>query len=68
MSLKTFHLLFVACAALLALGFAAWSLDAYASGRGGGMLAAAVGGALAGAALVVYGIRVRTKLKGIGQP
>jgi len=67
-SLKTFHLLFVACAVLLALGVAAWSIDAYASGKGAGMLGAAAGACLAGAALAVYGLRVRTKLKGIGTP
>ncbi|HTO94475.1 MAG TPA: hypothetical protein VMM80_08865 [Bacteroidota bacterium] len=66
MSLKTFHLLFVACAVLLAFGVAAWSVDAYASGGGTAMLAAAAGACLAGAALVVYGIKVRSKLKGIG--
>jgi len=66
MGLKTFHLVFVFCSVLLALGFAAWSLDAFTSGGGAGMLGAAAVSLCAGAALVVYGVRVRSKLKGIG--
>jgi len=67
-SLRTFHLIFVACSVLLALGVAAWSVNAFVAGGSPGMLAAAVAACAAAAALVVYGIRVRSKLKGIDSP
>ena len=66
MSLKSFHLLFVTAAAALAFGFGAWGIDAYASRGEGATLVLAVLAFLFGAGLVVYGILVRTKLKGIG--
>ncbi len=66
MSLKAFHLIFVAASALLAFGFGAWGVDAYASRGEGGSLVLGILSFLFGSALVVYGIRVRTKLKGIG--
>lgn len=65
MSLKAFHLLFVAAAAALAFGFGAWGIDAYASRGEGGSLVLGILSLLFGIALVVYGFRVRTKLKGI---
>ena len=66
MSLKAFHLLFVAASAILAFGFGAWGIDAYASRGEGGSLVLGILSLLFGSALVVYGVRVRTKLKGIG--
>jgi len=66
MSLKAFHLLFVTASAILAFGFGAWGIDAYASRGEGGSLALGILSLLFGAALVVYGVRVRTKLKGMG--
>jgi hypothetical protein len=66
MSLKAFHLLFVTASAILAFGFGAWGIDAYVSRGEGGNLLLALLGLLFGAGLVVYGIMVRTKLKGLG--
>ena len=66
MSLKAFHLLFVTASAILAFGFGAWGIDAYTSRGEGGSLILALLSLLFGAGLVVYGVRVRTKLKGMG--
>jgi hypothetical protein len=66
MSLKAFHLLFVAASVILAFGFGAWGIDAYGSRGAGGSLVLGILSILFGSALVVYGIRVRTKLKGWG--
>jgi len=66
MSLKAFHLLFVTASVLLALGFGAWGLDAYASRGEGGSLVLGLLSFLFGAGLVMYGLKVRTKLKGMG--
>ena len=66
MSLKAFHLLFVTASAILAFGFGAWGIDAYASRGDSGSLVLAVLALLFGAGLVVYGVMVRTKLKGLG--
>lgn len=66
MSLKAFHLLFVTVSAMLAFGFGAWGIDAYFSRGEGGTLILAILSILFGAGLVVYGVRVRKKLKGLG--
>lgn len=63
MSLKAFHLFFVGASILLALGVGAWGLRSYASGGGAGHLVLGVAGLLGGGVLVVYGARVRQKLK-----
>jgi hypothetical protein len=66
MSLKAFHLLFVTASVVLAFGFAAWGFEAYSSRGEGGTLLLALLSLLFGAGLVVYGVRVRAKLKGMG--
>ncbi|HTY58395.1 MAG TPA: hypothetical protein VMF59_06235 [Bacteroidota bacterium] len=66
MSLKAFHLLFVTASAILAFGFGAWGIDAYATRGEGGSLVLGLCALLFGAGLVVYGVIVRTKLKGLG--
>jgi hypothetical protein len=66
MSLKAFHLLFVIASVVLAFGFAAWAFEAYSSRGEGGTLLLALLSLLFGVGLVVYGVRVRTKLKGMG--
>jgi len=66
MSLKAFHLLFVAASAILAFAFGAWEIDAYATRGEGGSLVPGILSFVFGAALVVYGIKVRKKLKGMG--
>ena len=66
MSLKAFHLLFVTASVILAFGFGAWGIEAYSERGEGGTLLMALLSLLFGAGLVVYGVRVRTKLKGMG--
>jgi hypothetical protein len=66
MSLRAFHLLFVTASVLLAFGFGAWGIEAYSSRGEGGTLVLALLSFLFGTGLVVYGLRVRTKLKGMG--
>ena len=55
MSLKAFHIVFVALSSLLCFGFAGWSVNQYRSGGGGGSLALGLAAAAAGVALLVYG-------------
>ena len=66
MSLKAFHLLFVTASAILAFGVGAWGIEAYSSRGEGGALLLALLSLFFGAGLIVYGVRVRTKLKGLG--
>jgi hypothetical protein len=55
MSLKAFHILFVALSSLLCFGFAGWNIHRYQSGGGAGTLALGLGALGAGVALLVYG-------------
>ncbi|HVR28956.1 MAG TPA: hypothetical protein VMS86_05420 [Thermoanaerobaculia bacterium] len=66
MSLATIHLLFIALSTLLAAGAGVWGLSAFtASGDLAGLLFGALS-LLAVPVLVVYGVRVRRKLKALG--
>lgn len=65
MSLKAFHIFFVLVSTLLTLGFAAWSLQGYASGGGAVLLLAAGASMIACIGLIVYGIRFLKKLKNV---
>ena len=65
MSLKAFHVVFVAASILLALGFGAWSLSNYFHGGQLLDLVFGAGSLLAGVALIVYGVFVLKKLKNI---
>jgi hypothetical protein len=63
MSLFTFHQIFISASALLALGMAAWSVEAAVDrGDTGAILLAVISGMLF-ISLVVYGIKVRAKLR-----
>lgn len=63
MSLKAFHIFFVATAVLLALGFGAWALwQARASG-GAGLYVLGGCSLAVGAALIVYGRKVFHSLR-----
>ncbi len=62
MSLKVFHIVFIAASALLSLGFGAWAL---ADGGALSIAAAAVAFSLA-AALAVYGRRFLKKVARTG--
>jgi hypothetical protein len=63
MSLKAFHFVFIGASILLSLGFAAYSVIAFASD--GSVVSAlfAVLGLLASIALVRYGVGIARKLK-----
>lgn len=66
MSLKTFHIFFIAASILCCLGFGVWAVHDYAT-SGDGMSLAMGLAALAGCGVLVgYGIWFLKKLKGIG--
>jgi hypothetical protein len=65
MSLKAFHVVFVAVSTLCALGFGAWSVLDYSRTGSAGTLAMGIGGFIAAGALVWYGFWFLRKLKGV---
>jgi hypothetical protein len=65
MSLKAFHIVFIATSILLAFGFAAWSLANFAEGKKLADLFYGLGSGLAGVILIFYGRYVLKKLKHI---
>ena len=66
MSLKVFHLVFIALSVLMAVVVGGWGLSRYLSGANGNGLALGFGFFLAGAAMLVYGLRVLRKFREIG--
>lgn len=66
MSLKSFHILFINLATLLAVGVGVRELREYGRGAGTGALVLGVLCLALTAGLVVYGIRARRKLRGLG--
>ncbi|GIV60144.1 hypothetical protein GQ464_003100 [Rhodocaloribacter litoris] len=66
MSLKAFHIFFIAVSTLLAFGFAAWSLYAFVQAGGVGSLLMGLAALLLGLVLVVYGRRFRQKFRDVG--
>lgn len=65
MSLKTFHIVFVAISTLLAFFFAGWLVNLYLTTKAIGALIGAILAALAGVGLIWYGKSVLRKLKQI---
>ena len=63
MSLKTFHIFFIAISSVTAFGFAAWLFDGYTKAWQVDQLVAGIVAVLVGASLIVYGIRFLKKLK-----
>jgi len=65
MSLKAFHVVFVAASILLAFGFGIWSLLSYKDESRTLDLIFGIGSLLAGVVLIIYGGFVLRKLKHI---
>ena len=65
MSLKAFHVFFVAVSTLCALGFGAWAIADYLRTGSGTVLAMGILGFLAAVALVWYGLWFLRKLKNV---
>jgi len=66
MSLKAFHIFFIATSALLAVGVGMMSLQAFLERRAMEQLGWGLVSFAAAAALIVYGVRIRRKLKEVG--
>ncbi len=66
MSLKIFHLVFVALSILMAALVGGWGVNRYLADGGSGDLALGITFFLSGAALLVYGVRVVRKFREIG--
>lgn len=66
MSLKAFHIVFIALSILLALGFGLWEIIAYAESGRITQLLIGIASIAAAAGLAVYGIRFMKKLKHVG--
>lgn len=67
MSLKAFHIFFIALAALMCFFLGAWALNAAsAEGASGWLRGFGIGGLVAGAGLVIYGIRFIRKTRNLG--
>jgi hypothetical protein len=65
MSLKAFHIVFIAASLVLALGFAVWSLAGYVRDRQARDLICGLLSLAAGVGLAIYGKYVLKKLKNI---
>jgi len=63
MSLRAFHLLFIALSIVLAAFLAAWAMAQYQIGHEMSYLAASGGSILTAAALAVYGVAFQRKTK-----
>ena len=65
MSLKVFHIVFVAASVLLSFGFAFWSIEQYLHSGGARDLAFGIASAVVGIGLILYGRAVWKKLQSI---
>jgi hypothetical protein len=63
MSLRAFHLLFIALSIALAAFFAAWASNQYRAGGQGEYLAVAFASLAAGGAMAIYAMRFQRKMK-----
>jgi hypothetical protein len=66
MSLKFFHIVFIAVSTLLCLVVGVWALDAYRSDGAATWVALAAGSFIGGGLLVVYGTRFLQKFRKLG--
>ena len=62
LSLRSFHLFFIAASVVLSAGVAVWGVRSWRSTGNGSDLAFGIIFLVAGVALAVYGLRVRRKL------
>ena len=67
MSLRIFHLVFIALSILMAVLVGGWGVNRYLTDGAAGDLTLGVGFFLAGAALLVYGTKVLRKFREIGR-
>ena len=67
MSLRFFHILFIAVSALFAAGFGAWLVEKYLREGGYLWLLAAALSLCSAAAMVVYAVRFYRKTRHLGQ-
>ena len=65
MSLRSFHLFFIAASVLLAAWVGVWGIQSWQANRSGSDLAVGLLFVALGAVLLVYGLRVRKKLRAI---
>ena len=66
MSLKAFHIFFIALSVLLALGFGAWEIAGFAQSGNISRLITGILSFAVAAGLIVYGIRFLRKLRHVG--
>ncbi len=64
-SLKAFHLFFVAVCILLAAFVAAWATGEYRADHGSVYMLTAIGSGATGAALAFYGVAFQRKARGL---
>jgi FlaG/FlaF family flagellin (archaellin) len=64
-SLRAFHLLFIALSVVLAAFFAAWAIGQYRVGQQTGYAVAGVAALLSGIGMAVYGAAFQRKTKGL---
>ena len=67
MSLRAFHLFFIAASIVLCAVTAVWGVDRFRTVGGGGGLALAATCATLGLALVAYGLKIYRKFRELGQ-
>ncbi|MEA2601521.1 MAG: hypothetical protein QOF89_2513 [Acidobacteriota bacterium] len=63
MSLRSFHLFFIAVSVLLAAWVGVWGVQSWQATRSGGDLTLGLLFVVLGVVLLVYGLRVRKKLR-----
>jgi hypothetical protein len=68
MSLKAFHLFFIAVSIVCAFGFTAWCVKEFMVQPDSNQIVMAVLSFIAGIGLIVYGVKVRRKLKSLREP
>ena len=65
MSLKAFHLVFLAASIMLAIGLGFWSIREYRDVGGGSLLALGIGSFVAAGVMLLYSRWFLRKLKGV---